>query len=475
MKTLFFIIVILLMSMFTQAQDYYINFKTSKHSDTSAINTIKVFNLTTLDSVTLNGGDVLHLHYWPIDGINNLNNINLSIYPNPTYNKSTLKFTATESGDVVIGVYDITGKVIYKNTEYLSEGIHTFNISGVGNGMFLVRITGENYDYSTKLVGSSENIENINIQHVSFTPSVKHLKESKIVEDSTVEMTYSTGQHLQYTAISDTFWTKMTSKPRRICDKVVKMDVPTKSETDTFYFYKCLDTINIHNYRTIQIQHPITGDNPSNDSISTEIWMDENLNVGTQIPSLVAGTMGDSLPNLQKNNGILEKYCYNNDTNKCTIYGGLYQWDEAMQYDTTYDTIHHQGICPSGWHIPTKTEFESLVIFLGGHFDINPILEVDSLTGGKMKEVGFNHWNSPNPATNETGFTALGGGFFEFDALNNYYYYRDIKNYTRFWSSSQWSNYNLPTDMFLYSDNTNVVIGSGETKQNAYSVRCIHN
>ena len=61
----------------------------------------------------------------------------------------------------------------------------------------------------------------------------------------------------------------------------------------------------------------------------------------------------------QTNNDIIEKYCFGNLSASCTTlgYGGLYQWDEAMQYVTTPGT---QGICPTGWHIPTIEEFEIL-------------------------------------------------------------------------------------------------------------------
>ena len=62
------------------------------------------------------------------------------------------------------------------------------------------------------------------------------------------------------------------------------------------------------------------------------------------------------------NNGIIEKYCYDNDPVNCATYGGLYQWDEMMQYTTQQGT---QGICPAGWHLPTDAEWTILTDFLG--------------------------------------------------------------------------------------------------------------
>jgi uncharacterized protein (TIGR02145 family) len=59
----------------------------------------------------------------------------------------------------------------------------------------------------------------------------------------------------------------------------------------------------------------------------------------------------------QSNNSIIEKYCYDNNLDSCTKYGGLYQWNEIMQYTTQQGV---QGICPTGWHLPTDEEWKVL-------------------------------------------------------------------------------------------------------------------
>lgn len=85
--------------------------------------------------------------------------------------------------------------------------------------------------------------------------------------------------------------------------------------------------------------------------IGNQCWMKENLNVGTM---LCPGET--TCATNQTNNGTIEKYCYNNQQSYCDTDGGLYQWDEAMQYVTT----SAQGICPTGWHIPTHDEWTTL-------------------------------------------------------------------------------------------------------------------
>ncbi len=122
--------------------------------------------------------------------------------------------------------------------------------------------------------------------------------------------------------------------------------------------------------------------------IGTQCWMAQNLNTGNRIASTSE----------QTNNATIEKYCYNNDPENCSVFGGLYQCNEMMQYSSTPGV---QGICPTNWHLPTDVEWTSLTTYLGG----------ESVAGGKMKETGLAHWQSPNAgATNSSGFSALPGG-----------------------------------------------------------------
>jgi len=171
--------------------------------------------------------------------------------------------------------------------------------------------------------------------------------------------------------------------------------------------------------------------------------MAKNLNLGTMIP----------VANDQADNGIIEKYCYDDDAGNCSTYGGLYQWDEMMQYINTEGT---QGICPDGWHIPTDAEYTSLTDFLGGL----------SVAGGKMKETGTTHWNSPNTgATNESGFTGLSGGWGDDDGT-----FISIGYYGIWWSSTE--DYTLSWARILSSINGTVFVFK-DNEQRSYSVRCL--
>lgn len=123
-------------------------------------------------------------------------------------------------------------------------------------------------------------------------------------------------------------------------------------------------------------------------SIGTQVWMVENLKT-TKYRN------GDPIPIFTDNNTWASlksgAYCnYNNDANNSIIYGRLYNW---------YSVSDSRNIAPIGWHVATDTEWTTLISFLGGNG-----------AGGKLKESGTSHWQSPNTgATNETGFSALPG------------------------------------------------------------------
>ena len=133
--------------------------------------------------------------------------------------------------------------------------------------------------------------------------------------------------------------------------------------------------------------------------IGDQIWMAENLNIGTRIDGVQDAS----------DNGIIEKYCYENNESNCDVNGGLYTWYEMMEYTPIEGS---QGICPDGWHIPADSEWTILTDYLGS----------ESIAGGKMKEVGTEHWDLPNTgATNSSGFTALPAGNRGWDGSFSYF------------------------------------------------------
>jgi uncharacterized protein (TIGR02145 family) len=175
--------------------------------------------------------------------------------------------------------------------------------------------------------------------------------------------------------------------------------------------------------------------------IGDQCWMAKNLNVGVQVFSGVAPT----------NNGIIEKYCFNNQAANCGVYGGLYHWNEAMNY---IPVEGFQGICPQGWHMPTDAEWIAMLTHVG-----------DSASC-KLRITGTDYWTTNDCATNETGFSALGAG-----RINGISTYINLKANTYFWTSTQ----SAPDRSFQYSFfSTSVdLFKVSQPRGDGLSIRCI--
>lgn len=128
--------------------------------------------------------------------------------------------------------------------------------------------------------------------------------------------------------------------------------------------------------------------------IGEQCWMAENLNIGNMIQGV----------NDMANNSVIEKYCYDNNTSNCDTYGGLYQWDEMMQYESQQEV---QGICTIGWHLPSDEEWCILSQYIDPTVDCNSEYWSGIDVGNKMKSTAG--WISGN-GSNVSGFSALPGG-----------------------------------------------------------------
>lgn len=188
--------------------------------------------------------------------------------------------------------------------------------------------------------------------------------------------------------------------------------------------------------------------------IGTQCWMKENLDIGVA----VAGNTN------QANNGVIEKYCYNNDPANCNNFGGLYQWGEMMQYSVVPGS---RGICPDGWHIPTDEEWKILEGYVDSQYSVgdpiwNSVGWRGNDAGSRLKTTSG--WITNN-GTNAFGFSALPAGYRlpngSFSSLNSY---------GSFWSSSEFAtNTSYYRSLFHFFAN---IERNDSNKLYGYSVRC---
>src|SRR5690554_4690979 len=225
------------------------------------------------------------------------------------------------------------------------------------------------------------------------------------------------------------------------------------TEVDSVIFYKPTLEGNNTNNGDIVFNPNITygsitdidGNTYKTVTIGTQTWMAENLKVtkyndGIAIPNVTDNTAWSELTT-----GAL---CdYDNTPSNSETYGKLYNWH----------AVNTGKLCPTGWHVPSDAEWTELTDYLGG----------TSVVGGKLKETGTTHWNSPNTgATNETGFTALPGGYRFFNgAFDNFGYIG------HWWSATEGNTYGAwYRELYFYYSS---VYRDYYYKEEGYSVRCV--
>lgn len=134
-----------------------------------------------------------------------------------------------------------------------------------------------------------------------------------------------------------------------------------------------------------------------------------------------------------------------------SIYGLMYTW---------YVVSDARNIAPVGWHVPTLTEWETMITELGGR----------TVAGGHLKEIGLTHWNTPNAgADNSSGFTGRGGNF-RYGTSGTFFV--PLKDYAVFWTSTE-INSNTANNKGLHYSAAVTFSNSGKEKNCGYSLRLI--
>jgi uncharacterized protein (TIGR02145 family) len=206
----------------------------------------------------------------------------------------------------------------------------------------------------------------------------------------------------------------------------------------------------------------IDGNTYNTVQIGTQCWTKENLRVtkysdGTSIPlDSSGGTAGNGLGQTWGSRTTGARTIYEHSASNLTTYGYLYNW---------YAAFDLKGLCPVGWHVPSDSEWIKIEDFLGGSIAAN----------NKMKEKGSNYWLGTNvDVTNESGFTALPGGYRHPTGSGSAIGFDFLGRRTWYWSSSGYfsvSEGNLGTS--LNNNIDGLSFESGSIKKLGVSVRCI--
>lgn len=363
MKKLSFLFVLIYLTISNlHAQDFILTFNAKDASNT--IDSIKATKVESGETSFVEGSNTINMSSFTTGTkLFPSNPEELSVYPNPFEHSTLLKFHSNQNENIKVSLINAAGQVVAEKKQNVTPGIHQFNISTNNNGLYILNVTGNQTKFSHKIISAKNNQSQNKIEYSGYS-SMSSIEKSAKAEG---------GELIHFYVYSGENITKI-------------VDSPTESKTYEVEFYECKDADG-KSYPIVQI-----GD---------QWWMAENLGVG----EMVMGNEGTT----QFDNNIVEKYCYENNIDNCDKYGGLYQWDEMMNYSGEVDTII-QGICPKGWHVPAKTEWNKLISFLDGR----------DVAKEKPDENGFNILYS--------GFYALVGG----SELS----YSGLGNYSAFWTGT---------------------------------------
>lgn len=184
-------------------------------------------------------------------------------------------------------------------------------------------------------------------------------------------------------------------------------------------------------------------------SLGTYTWMAENLRY----------VDSSSTKNLKG-----QVLCYDNDEKNCEVFGPLYTWTAAMDIppvylDSTYrrddEEVFTQGLCPEGWHLPRKSEYD-----------------VQHIDGEFFSYFGFAGSNGNGLSLVPTGY----GDYLEESSSDEHYFFRGINGETAFWTAET-GPYNYPQVMYLsYSPKTSYYSMSsvnGASTRSVFPVRCV--
>ena len=216
-------------------------------------------------------------------------------------------------------------------------------------------------------------------------------------------------------------------------------------------------------------------------TVGTQTWMAENLRTtryadGSPIPRITSNAGWDALAPTSP------AYCWYDDDSAtyAASHGALYTWTAAMNGAASSETIPSgiQGVCPTGWHLPSNEEYSILVKYLitnGYNYD-------GTSTGNKIGKAvaDTGHWimstsegtvgNTDYPAyRNKSGLSAVPGGYR--DQWGTFFF---AGSESHWWSATEFSSANsLVRSLFYYSIDFIELPPSCYYKENGFSVRCL--
>jgi uncharacterized protein (TIGR02145 family) len=364
------------------------------------IDSICIKNLTQGGAVTLYPDDstlILVITGLSDPGKNSPDNFTIfQNSPNPFNRSTTIEIFIPGDQQITFEVTNLLGRKLTTLQTFLQKGFHNFSFNSGREKVYFLTLHYNGGAKTIKMINSGRSDQNCSLAYSGISDPQNNQKSANLVS----ELDFTPGDELLMVGYSNGVESGLT-------------DSPESSRTYTIQFARnvaCpgLDSLLFADkwYHTIQVLG--------------QCWLKENLDVGM----MINGTQ------TQTNNGIIEKYCYGNNANNCNSEGGLYLWDEIMQYSANAGS---RGICPEGWHIPTDNEVKVLEGTADSYIGINS--PVWNTTGFRGIDAGKNlkstsGWQGNGNGTDIYDFKVLPTGYW----FAGYFSERTVDG--GFWTSS---------------------------------------
>ena len=439
MKKITFIISSLFISFLVNAQDYEVTF--AAFGICTEVDSVQIENISQDKSISVAGTDVLHLLGFVDIEDDSPEYQQLRVYPNPAADYTNVIFYSDASENVEIEIFDVAGKMVLKQTESVYHGNNSFRLSGLKQGMYIVNINSGTNRYNANIVITGSGSGQVEIQ--AENNGVVHQKSMNLSK-SVIQWQYDEGDILVFKGFS--------GGHSRIYVYYVNSDVILN-----FEFVLCQD-VNGQKYT-------VTG-------IGGEVYMSENLrtskyNNNSPIPEVADNTEWGGL--------ITGGRCYfeNDSAQNSLIYGALYN----------FAAVNTGNLCPIGWHVPTETEWQNLLVYLQnsdynytGFVDTDNDYTTNNYISKSLSSTSL--WTTTDVTgapgntdyldyRNRSGFSAIGAG------MRNPIvgYVSNVERVGKFWSSTIF-NEDYAKGLSIQFDVESTNIGN-DTKTFGQSVRCI--
>ncbi len=359
--------------------------------------------------------------------IENSNFFILQNYPNPFKDKTSLKICMNVEDNIRISIRDIMGREVAHFSDRLSTGKHNFTFYPASEKYYLLFAETNDHYQTIKMVNlNHERRTTCTLEYDGLISGFEYFKSQV---DSTC-FGFNLGDQLRFIAFAKTSNTLSVSN--------IIIDSPITSQLYIFNFSEGIPCPNIP-FVTYENQVYTTV------LIGDQCWFNENLNIGTKIDGITIMT----------DNDIIEKYCYDDLESNCDQFGGLYQWNELMEYSTIEGS---QGICPDGWHVATDMEWFEMANYL------DPTVTNPYLQSWQGTDIGIQLLQGGT-----SGFEALLSGYRKWDSGEFNY----LNEKGLYWTSTI-NPYNTVHSWYrLLEEDNPQIYKNGCDKSYGYAIRCI--